>query len=279
MKTAIQKIFFTLLIFIFLSPVYSQSQNSKKVRVGYYENEIFQEGAKPGAVKTGYAYEYYQKISEYTGWKYEYVFGGYGDLYKLFLEGQIDLLAGLAYRQEREGLILYPNAAMGSETYNLVKHLEDDSVTANYSTLNGKIIGVLDSAMVSVLETFLKNNNIKANIIKYPEHEHLFQDFDSRKIDILVAESDGTNGRDSAEVLYPIGTSDYYLCVSRDRPALLEELNAAQAELLVDEPNFINSLRAKYYSVSVSSRAFSAAGMQYLIRRLLSRSENRSVAR
>ena len=43
---------------------------------------------------------------------------------------------------------------MGSETYNLVKHIEDDSVTANYSTLNGKTIGVLDSAMVSVLEAF-----------------------------------------------------------------------------------------------------------------------------
>ena len=37
------------------------------VRVGYYENEVFQEGAGEGLVKTGYAYEYYQKISEYTG--------------------------------------------------------------------------------------------------------------------------------------------------------------------------------------------------------------------
>ena len=41
------------------------------MRVGYYENEVFQEGAQEGAVKTGYAYEYYQKISEYTGWCYD----------------------------------------------------------------------------------------------------------------------------------------------------------------------------------------------------------------
>ena len=38
---------------------------SNAVRVGYYENEVFQEGAREGAVKTGYAYEYYRKISEY----------------------------------------------------------------------------------------------------------------------------------------------------------------------------------------------------------------------
>ncbi|MBQ7487944.1 MAG: hypothetical protein IJT77_10670 [Clostridia bacterium] len=41
---------------------------SMTVRVGYYENEVFQEGAREGAVKTGYAYEYYQKLAEYTDW-------------------------------------------------------------------------------------------------------------------------------------------------------------------------------------------------------------------
>lgn len=29
------------------------------VRVGYYEQELFEEGAAPNAVKSGYAYEYY----------------------------------------------------------------------------------------------------------------------------------------------------------------------------------------------------------------------------
>ena len=40
---------------------------TETVRVGYYENEVFQEGAREGAVKSGYAYEYYRKLSEYTG--------------------------------------------------------------------------------------------------------------------------------------------------------------------------------------------------------------------
>ena len=40
---------------------------------GNYENEVFEEGAAENANKTGYAYEYYRKLSEYTGWKYEYV--------------------------------------------------------------------------------------------------------------------------------------------------------------------------------------------------------------
>ena len=39
---------------------------SKTVRVGYYQNEVFQEGASEKAVKSGYAYEYYRKISEFV---------------------------------------------------------------------------------------------------------------------------------------------------------------------------------------------------------------------
>lgn len=39
----------------------------KVVRVGYYENEVFQEGAGDGKIRTGYAYKYYRKLSEYTG--------------------------------------------------------------------------------------------------------------------------------------------------------------------------------------------------------------------
>ena len=100
------------------------------VRVGYYENEVFQEGAGEGLVKTGYAYEYYQKISEYTGWKYEYVYGGFGDLYQMLLDGEIDLLAGLAYREERKDIVGYPNAIMGSESYYLIKHDADAGITA-----------------------------------------------------------------------------------------------------------------------------------------------------
>ena len=43
-----------------LCPVSAAAETgSEPVRVGYYENEVFQEGAQPGSVKTGYAYEYY----------------------------------------------------------------------------------------------------------------------------------------------------------------------------------------------------------------------------
>ena len=234
------------------------------VRVGYYEQEVFQEGAADGTVKTGYAYEYYQKLSEYTGWRYEYVYGEFGDLYQMLLDGDIDFLAGLAWREDRESIIGYPDAAMGNETYSLVKHDVDDDITLDISTLNGRKIGVIDSAMVDVLQNFLKEHSIQAEVVKFNDYEPLFEAFDNHDIDILAAEGDGAYGRDHAELLCPFGTSDYYLCVTKSRPDLLAELNEAQTELAVNEPNYINNLRNKFYPVSISSRALSEAEKQWL---------------
>ena len=231
--------------------------DSETVRVGYYENEVFEEGAQEGAVKTGYAYEYYRKLSEYTGWTYDYVYGDFSELYQRLLDGEIDLLAGLAYKEDRAGLIGYPDTAMGQESYNLVKHASDHSVTTDPSTLSGKKIGVLDSALVGVLNEYLSAHDVQADIESFSDYETLFASFDNGSVDILAAEGDGAYGRDDAEVISSFGSSDYYLCVNINRPDMLSELNEAQAELLVDEPNYSNSLRSKYYSSSVSSRAFS----------------------
>lgn len=254
-----------LLAALFLISFCFANQNAEgTIKVGYYENEVFQEGGAPGAVKTGYAYEYYRKISEYTGWKYEYVYGSYTDLYNLLLEGKIDLLAGLAWKESRKNIIAYPEAAMGSETYSLVKHESDSSINANYNTLNGKTIGVLNSAMVDTLEKFLRSHNVKAIIVPFDDYDLLFQAFDSAQVDVLAAEGDGAYGRESAEILYPFGASDYFLCVSIHRPDLLAQLNTAQAQLMTEEPNYISSLRAKYYPVSISSRAFSDTEKEWI---------------
>ena len=256
---------FVFILFAVILPisVYANTE-ADTVRVGYYENEVFQEGAREGAVKTGYAYEYYRKMSEYTGWEYEYVYGGFGELYQMLLDGEIDLLAGLAWKEDRAGLIGYPDAIMGSESYYLVKHDEDVDITADPVTMSGCRIGVLDSAMLGVLNRYLDDNHVDAEVVTYSDYTQLFSSFDSHDVDVLAAESDGAHGREHAEVLTVFGASDYYLCVNINRPDLLAKLNTAQTLLAAEEPNYLNSLRAKYYSVSVTARAFSQVEREWM---------------
>ena len=51
-------------------------EENKTVRVGYFPYANFQEGGY-GEHKQGAGYEYIQKISYITGWKYEYVNGSF----------------------------------------------------------------------------------------------------------------------------------------------------------------------------------------------------------
>ncbi len=252
-----------LLICIF-DPAIARADDKKPVRVGYYENELFQEGAEEGAVKAGYAYEYYRKLAEYTGWKYEYVYGSFSDLYQMLLDGEIDLLAGLAFKEDRVSLIGYPDEAMGHESYNLVKHEQDTEINADPVTLTGKKIGVMESAIVDTLNEFLDSHDVKAEVITFPDYDSLFAAFNAGELDVFAGEGDSGFSAENAVILYSFGTSDYYLTVNKQRPDLLEQLNTAQTLLATEEPNYLNSLSTKYYSGSLASRAHSTAETEWL---------------
>ncbi len=256
--------FLIVLITVFISPLSVRAEDGsladpedKIIRVGYYENEVFEEGAAVGAVKTGYAYEYYRKLSEYTGWKYEYVYGSFQELYDMLVKGEIDLMAGLAWKEERASIIAYPDEPMGNETYTLVKHDRDGTVSRNPKTLRGKKIGVLRSAMVDELEKYLVASGTTAKVVIFEDYDSLFTAFDTKEIDILAAEGYGTREREHAEVISNFGANDYYLCVNIKRKDILDELNYAQLQLSVEEPSYLSTLRSKYYASTISSRSFS----------------------
>ena len=251
-------------LFIACESKVSANVEVKVVLVGYYENELFQEGADANAVKSGYAYEYYRKLSEYTGWEYEYVYGTYSDLYEKLLNGDIDVLAGLAKTEDREGKIYYPDNPMGSEVYNIIKHDYDTDVTSDPTSYYNKKIGILNSAIVTAFTSYLDNYGLSADITLFDDYESLYNAFNNGEIDIAAVEGSGSYGRENIEVVSSFGSSDFYLCVSYDRPDLLKKLNEAQSEISIQEPNFLSNLKTKYYSGSVSSYAFSESEKEWL---------------
>jgi len=233
------------------------SAKSKSVIVGYYNNEVFQEGGKTGEAKSGYAYEYYQKLSEYTGWRYEYVYGDFNSVYKQFLDGKVDLIAGLAYNKERESILLYPDMPMGNTPYYLIKKSSNSEISSNLVSLNGKSIGVIESIQVSILKQWLFDKNIRADVHIYGSLQKLIDSYKNNEIEVAFVEGAGAYTREDSEALAIVGSSDYYLCVNKNRPDLLLSLNEAQSQINQDDPNFKESLYAKFYQKSLSSKVLS----------------------
>lgn len=81
-------------------------EENKIVRIGYFPYANFQEGGY-GEHKQGAGYEYLQKISYITGWKYEYVYGSFKECLDMLADREIDLLGSVSYTPERAESIIF----------------------------------------------------------------------------------------------------------------------------------------------------------------------------
>ena len=94
-----------LYITAFPFPVSAEEAKSRTVRVGWYEGTY--NTTRPDGKKRGYSYEYQQAVAARTGWKYEYVEGSWSELMSMLKKGQIDLLGGISYAEERAASMLF----------------------------------------------------------------------------------------------------------------------------------------------------------------------------
>ena len=166
------------------------AQDTKTVKVGYYFLHNFQEGADAGSPKSGYSYEYLQKLASYTGWKYEYVYGEWDELFKKLENGEIDLLAGVAYFEDREDQISYPDREMLNETFYIYKDTDDSSMQCgDVDSYKGKKIGTLktDQRMTEALEQWKARHRAQIEIEYYSDIAECARAFNEQQIDGFVS--------------------------------------------------------------------------------------------
>lgn len=243
---------------------YAEETDDKVVKVGYYDNENFQEGAAEGATKSGYSYEYLQKIATFNGWSYEYVYGSWSELYDAFVKGDIDLLAGLGYSEERLDIMNYPNYPMGYESYYLFIRGDDTEISVNSTTLNNKKIGTIPGLLEKSIREWLENNNVEAQIIVYDDVKDRDGALHDGEIDAFIGEGASVSSHDNIVPLLKIKNVDMYVCIAKDRLDLLQDLNLAQEYLDSKEPYYINDLSKKYFGKNAISLQVAAEETAWL---------------
>jgi diguanylate cyclase (GGDEF)-like protein len=234
------------------------------VRVGYDISENFQEGEQ-GQRKYGYGYEYLQKVSYYTGWRYEYVYGNFTDLLAMLEQDEIDLLPNLDYTQEQAETVFYSDSPEGQRmltlyTYEGGKVLDSE----DFSTFQGIRVGVRAACdQKSALEAWCEERDIQCEIIVYEDNNQRIQDLENGTLDAVVANREYTENPWVPVV--QVGESTYYFGVSQSRPDLLEQLNEAMAELLQENPYYNDELRIQYTSTtSAAQRTITQQEQEYL---------------
>lgn len=79
--------------------------------------------------RSGYAYEYQQKVAAYTGWVHEYVEGSWPVLIKMLADGRIDLMSDVSYTEERAERMPFASLPMGAEEYYLYVRPDSTEIT------------------------------------------------------------------------------------------------------------------------------------------------------
>ena len=238
-------------------------EENKTVRVGYFPYANFQEGGY-GEHKQGAGYEYLQKISYITGWKYEYVYGSFKDCLDMLEDGEIDILGSVSYTPERAESIDFSTYAEGTERYWIYTREDHTNLTnGDPKQMNGCRIGVADgSYQKELLEKWLDSNQIQAEVVVCKGYDEMIKKLDADELDALVVPALSVNSDFIA--IANIGVSDCYFGVSKSRPDLLKELNSAMEEINNTETDYSSKLYARYEGKAVINYVLNKEEKQWL---------------
>ena len=238
-------------------------EENKTVRVGYFPYANFQEGGY-GEHKQGAGYEYLQKISYITGWKYEYVYGSFKECLDMLADGEIDILGNVSYTPERAESIDYSTYVAGTERYWIYTREDHTDLTdGDPKQMNGCRIGVADgSYQKELLEKWLDSNQIQAEVVVCKGYDEMIEKLDADELDALVIPVLSVNSDFIA--IANIGASDCYFGVSKSRPDLLKELNSAMEEINNTETDYSSKLYARYEGKAVINYALNKEEKQWL---------------
>ena len=257
-------------VFVYASEIKSDGnttqameEENKTVRVGYFPYANFQEGGY-GEHKQGAGYEYLQKISYLTGWKYEYVYASFKECLDMLEDGEIDLLGSVSYTPERAESIDFSTYAEGTERYWIyTRENHADLADGDLKQMNGCRIGVADgSYQKELLEKWLDSNQIQAEVIACKGYDEMIEKLDADELDALVVPALSVNSDFIA--IANIGASDCYFGVSKSRPDLLKELNSALEEINNTETDYSSKLYARYEGKAVINYALNKEEKQWL---------------
>ena len=126
---------FTLLLGVIV-PVQAQSDGgTKTIRVAYREDADFINKSSSGVYK-GYGVEYLNKISQYTGWKYEYINEPWEDQLADLKSGKVDLICNAQKTEAREKDYDFSCMPVGTEQAVLYTSEDNEDIYFLYIYLN-----------------------------------------------------------------------------------------------------------------------------------------------
>ena len=251
MRKSVCALLSLLLLLSAVLPVKAAAETApvKLIRVGSFE-DTFNYCNEKGARK-GYGYELLETLSGYTGWQFEYVTCDWSDCFEKLENGEIDIMGGISYTEDRAEEMLFSDEPMGEEKYYLYADLSRADISASdFKTLDGKKIGVVMGTEPEVMLTeWEEKHGIKTQHVNISNNEDVKQKLANHEIDCFVSLEESYWAELGISTITRVGKSSIYYVLNKDRPDLKEELDNAMHALDEEAPFYTADLCKKYFSL------------------------------
>lgn len=251
MRKSVCALLSLLLLLSVVLPVKAAAETApaKVVRVGSFEdtfNYVNEKGARKG-----YGYELLETLSGYTGWQFEYVTCDWSDCFEKLKNGEIDIMGGISYTEDRAEEMLFSDEPMGEEKYYLYADLSRADISASdYKTLNGKKVGVLMGTEPEVMLTeWEEKYGLKTEHVNVSNNEDAKQKLANHEIDCFVSLEESFWAERGISTITRVGESGIYYAINKNRPDLKEELDDAMRALDEAVPFYTADLYKRYFSM------------------------------
>ena len=227
----------------------AETASAKVVRVGSFEdtfNYVNEKGARKG-----YGYELLETLSGYTGWQFEYVTCDWSDCFEKLKNGEIDIMGGISYTEDRTQEMLFSDEPMGVEKYYLYADLARADISASdFKTLNGKKIGVLMGTEPEVmLAEWEEKYGLKTEHVNISNNEDVKQKLANHEIDCFVSLEESFWAERGISTITRVGESGIYYAINNNRPDIKEELDDAMRALNEAAHFYTADLYKRYFSM------------------------------
>ena len=227
----------------------AETASAKVVRVGSFEdtfNYVNEKGARKG-----YGYELLETLSGYAGWQFEYVTCDWSDCFEKLKNGEIDIIGGISYTEDRTQEMLFSDEPMGVEKYYLYADLSRADISASdFKTLNGKKIGVLMGTEPEVmLAEWEEKYGLKTEHVNISNNEDVKQKLANHEIDCFVSLEESFWAECGISTITRVGESGIYYAINKNRPDIKEELDDAMRALDEAVPFYTADLYKRYFSM------------------------------
>ena len=208
-----------------ICPVYAfaaENQKERVVRIGVPDDTY--DKINGNGKRSGYGYEYLQKIAGYTGWNYEYVDCTWENCFDKLKNDELDMIEGISYTEERAEDMLFSGIPMGDERYFVyAKPNHTDISSSDTASFNGKKIGVLMGYLAEmVLNEWEKKYNLHTQHVNVSNNEDALKKIADGEIDVFVSLEDSRLGGYGMVALTNIGSSKIYFLTGEEQKWLSE---------------------------------------------------------